>query len=354
MTPRRTPTRLLAAAALFAVILTYVLMFPSRTEPDWWKHVGLKNETKSHHRPFGVKSLGIGVGIVKPSDAQLSGHAVSSGGGDGVVPAMKASGRSKDPRQLLASLVKGVDYFADYDVEKVTIPADTPLKPGAKRYFSYMSQNESKYSFVWMSNAPRIAFVPEFLTDEECDYMRNKASKSLQRSQVAVYANDKNGSPINDVRTSSQTWLSLEDPVVKRVSERIFDLTGFPTGSSEMMQILRYEETQKYNAHNDYFDPRLYGPQSSNRAVTVFLYLDETELGGETQFPNADGKSLTSDYTSCTRGLRVHPKKRAITVFYDMKPDGQLDPWSLHGGCPVKKGVKWGGTLWLRIPTGGY
>ena len=126
-----------------------------------------------------------------------------------------------------------------------------------------------------------------------------------------------------------------------------------PQGSNEELQVLRYDKSQKYDAHNDYFDPKMYGPQGSNRAITVFLYLTDVEAGGETQFPRADGKGPTWDFASCNRGLRVRPRKGQVALFYDMKPTGELDPYSLHGGCPVVKGQKWGGTLWLRVPFGG-
>lgn len=35
-------------------------------------------------------------------------------------------------------------------------------------------------------------------------------------------------------------------------------------------------------------------------------------------------------------------------LFWDLLPDGTIDPHSLHGGCPVKQGTKWVATKWMR------
>merc|ERR1712196_386149 len=47
-------------------------------------------------------------------------------------------------------------------------------------------------------------------------------------------------------------------------------------------------------------------------------------------------------------GLKVRPRKGQALVFYSLKPDGNFDPQSLHGGCPVVKGEKWVATKWIR------
>ena len=251
----------------------------------------------------------------------------------------------KDP----FALVNGVDYFADYDISNVTRPGPLVLPPGKYPVFHYLNES-CQWPFKWVSSTPRIAYVPNFLSNAECDALIAVAKPQLVRSQVAQYKDGANN--VDDVRTSSQTWLDVTSGIAKPIAEKIYELIDFPPGSSEMLQILRYEVGQKYDAHNDYFDPKLYGPQSSNRAVTVYLYLSDVEEGGHTWFPNADGKPLElQDYKSCKRGFGMKPKKGSVVVFYDMKPNGEYDPASLHGSCPVKKGTKWGGTLWFRIKT---
>lgn len=253
------------------------------------------------------------------------------------------------------ALVNGVHYFADYDISKISQTPEVypPLRAaesGSTTPFQYMDRNTSTWPFVWVSARPRVAYVPNFLSDSECDAVIGAAAPSMARSQVVPH---NGGSSIDNVRTSSQTWLPVTGGGIgATIAKRIYRLIGFPEGSSEMLQVLRYEKDQKYDAHLDYFDPAMYGPQTTNRAVTVYLYLTDVDEGGHTWFPDADGKPLeTSDYKSCRRGFGMKPQRRAAVVFYDMKPNGEYDPWSLHGSCPVKRGVKWGGTLWFRVPT---
>ena len=42
------------------------------------------------------------------------------------------------------------------------------------------------------------------------------------------------------------------------------------------------------------------------------------------------------------------PRKGDAVVFYDLKPDLEIDPQALHAGCPVKRGTKWVATKWLH------
>jgi prolyl 4-hydroxylase len=250
-------------------------------------------------------------------------------------------------------LVNGTDYFADYDIWNVKMDPEPEIGENEKRYFSYIKPEEHpEYAMRYVSNHPRVLLIQDLLTPQECDEMMAAVESKLNRSKVAIGLNSKTG-PVNEVRTSTQAWLDPKELPAKPVVDRLLELTGFEPGAHELLQVLHYGIGQKYDAHTDYFPPSKYGPQTTNRAITVFLYLNDVEEGGETQFPRADGKPPTFDLSSCTHGLRVHPRKGQAALFYDMQPNGKLDPYSLHGGCPVKQGVKWGGTLWLRVPTGG-
>lgn len=42
-------------------------------------------------------------------------------------------------------------------------------------------------------------------------------------------------------------------------------------------------------------------------------------------------------------GFKYRPRRGDAVLFHSLTPDGQIDPRSLHGGCPVLKGVKWVG-----------
>ena len=57
----------------------------------------------------------------------------------------------------------------------------------------------------------------------------------------------------------------------------------------------------------------------------------------------------------CINKLAVQPKKARAVLFYSQKEDGSVDERSLHGACPVVKGVKWAANLWVwNGPRYGY
>lgn len=116
--------------------------------------------------------------------------------------------------------------------------------------------------------------------------------------------------------------------------------------------MLRYELGEHYDAHHDVFRSTEYGKQSSNRIATVLVYLEAPEEGGETIFPaeGEDGPDRIRGYNfkTCDRGYRYKPRRGDAVLFWSLKPNGEFDERSLHGGCPVVSGTKWVATKWIR------
>ncbi len=62
-----------------------------------------------------------------------------------------------------------------------------------------------------------------------------------------------------------------------------------------------------------------------------------------------------SDYCKHAN-LVIKPKKATAVMWYNHLVDeesgwlGELEEQSLHGGCVVKKGVKWIANIWLTAP----
>jgi prolyl 4-hydroxylase len=363
---RSKPVLRLVLLAVISVVALGIWLRPHGYDQHWWKRAGLQLRSKSTNAGKRVERVVYSDdGTVleanvdhNPAHLNPDGSPVKHEDNIQILGDHDGHGLPKIPDKppqasVFRRLLNGTDYFADYDINKIRLDPEPKIGENERRYFSYIKPEEHpEYAMRYVSNHPRVLLIQDLMTPEECDALVDMASKKLFRSQVAPVLGSKTG-PVNEVRTSSQAWLNTNEEPVKTVAERILSIAGFPHGSNEMMQVLRYELDQKYDAHSDYFDPKMYGAQTSNRAITVFLYLADVEEGGETQFPRADGKPPTFDFTSCVHGLRVRPRKGQAALFYDMEPNGKLDPYSLHGGCPVKKGTKWGGTLWLRVPTGG-
>ena len=168
-------------------------------------------------------------------------------------------------------------------------------------------------------------------------------------------------------RTSTTHFLSRgQTELAQQIERRIFDMTRIPITHGEGTQVLRYEKHQHYFTHHDYFEASRYSNSKStlnmiehgakNRLATVFWYMSDVSKGGHTNFPRAGGLSeSTARNNKCTQGLMVEPRKGKVIVFFNMLPNGLLDPDSLHAGCNVESDeVKWSANKWLwNKPTRG-
>jgi prolyl 4-hydroxylase len=114
--------------------------------------------------------------------------------------------------------------------------------------------------------------------------------------------------------------------MAQRVIERITNITKIPETNSEYLQLLKYTPVEFYKTHHDYLE---FGRtrQSGARLITVFLYLNEVEEGGGTEFPDYD--------------ITVTPKRGRALIWPSVKdedPD-EMDERTEHQALPVIKGV---------------
>ncbi|XP_020080647.1 probable prolyl 4-hydroxylase 6 [Ananas comosus] len=180
----------------------------------------------------------------------------------------------------------------------------------------------------------------------------DRAKDKLEKSMVA---DDESGDSVaSDIRTSSGMFLEKhQDEIVARIEQRIAAWTFLPEENGEAIQILRYENGQKYDEHFDYFNDKNNQALGGHRVATVLMYLSDVKKGGETVFPDAEGKlSQHKDETwsECARsGYAVKPKKGDALLFFSLHVDGTTDPSSLHASCPVIEGEKWSATKWIHV-----
>eukprot|EP00252_Welwitschia_mirabilis_P015407 TRINITY_DN3387_c0_g1_i1.p1 TRINITY_DN3387_c0_g1~~TRINITY_DN3387_c0_g1_i1.p1 ORF type:complete len:283 (+),score=31.14 TRINITY_DN3387_c0_g1_i1:155-1003(+) len=167
---------------------------------------------------------------------------------------------------------------------------------------------------------PRAFVYKGFLTDEECDHL-----------------------------------ISL-DEIISRIESKIAAWTFLPKENGEDIQVLRYEEGQKYEPHYDYFQDKFNIARGGHRIATVLMYLTDVGKGGETVFPTAEEDRRyrmqvnKNDLSDCAKkGVAVKPKKGDALLFFSLTPSAIPDPRSLHGGCPVIEGEKWSATKWIHV-----
>ncbi|KAJ4956860.1 hypothetical protein NE237_013643 [Protea cynaroides] len=199
-----------------------------------------------------------------------------------------------------------------------------------------------------LSWSPRIIVFHNFLSMEECDYLREI---SRPRLQISTVVDTKTGKGIkSDVRTSSGMFLSPEErkyPIIQAIERRIAVYSQIPEENGELIQVLRYEKNQFYRPHHDYFSDTFNLKRGGQRIATMLMYLADNVEGGETYFPMAGNGKCTCG-TKTVKGLCVKPIKGDAMLFWSMGLDGQSDINSLHGGCEVFAGEKWSATKWMR------
>ncbi|CAG6021529.1 unnamed protein product [Menidia menidia] len=188
-------------------------------------------------------------------------------------------------------------------------------------------------------------------------------------------------------KRSKHTWLyqgQESHHVLQALRNRVISLTRLPSALvelSEPLQVIRYEHGDFSDAHYDSSPSRSETPCShtrlagntsaltevSCRYLTVLFYLSSVDDGGETTFPVADnrtyeeqalvqdGVDLTDTQQTCDKGnLRMKPTAGTALLWYNHLSDGrgwmgELDEYSLHGDCPLRRGVKWVANSWVNV-----
>ncbi|CAL9054123.1 unnamed protein product [Musa banksii] len=126
---------------------------------------------------------------------------------------------------------------------------------------------------------PRISLYKGFLSDEECDHIIKLARSKMARSMVAD--NGSGNSVKSNVRTSSGMFLQKhQDEVIARIESRIAAWTFLPEAENgESIQVLRYQDGQKYEPHYDYFRDPKNQARGGHRYATVLMYLSTVKKG---------------------------------------------------------------------------
>lgn len=177
--------------------------------------------------------------------------------------------------------------------------------------------------------------VDGVLTALQTNYLTLVARPNLRPALVR----DPNGGPTVRLpfRTNQATIIPTNhgNLTIRLIERALIQPTGMGLLHAEDLGLLHYGNGQEYKPHRDYLhDSNLIGPNTPGQRVrTIFCYLNEVELGGETEFLHWN--------------QRVSPKLGRIVVFDSVK-DGKVDPDSVHAGLPVLTGEKWLATLWLR------
>lgn len=175
--------------------------------------------------------------------------------------------------------------------------------------------------------------IRNFVSAELCDELIRLIDKDRRPSTIA----DDNGDAY--FRTSETCDLAPEEPAVERLETMLRDLNGIDLAYGEPLQGQRYDVGQEFKAHTDYFTPG--GPDfdkfcsvAGNRTWTFMIYLNEVQAGGATRF-----KAVNKTF---------QPEPGKLLCWNNRRPDGSVNPATLHHGMKVRKGMKYVVTKWYR------
>ena len=183
--------------------------------------------------------------------------------------------------------------------------------------------------------SPKIEMItiPGFLSKELCEELMAMIDINRRPSTIA----DENGD--NYFRTSETCDLDTQAPAVLELERLLFDLNGIDPPHGEPVQGQRYEVGQEFKQHTDYFEPsgqdfEKYCSVAGNRTWTFMAYLNDVDAGGATRFKVID--------------KMFQPQQGRIVGWNNHRPDGSLNPATLHHAMKVRKGLKYVITKWYR------
>ena len=282
------------------------------------------------------------------------------------------------------------------DKDAYEYPPVHRIDPGAVGDVQYVEIDEGvKTKLVTKSVRPPLFEIPNFLSDEDCDYIIEKSTeKGLNKSSMFSSENEtETGRRYGSFRESFSSYLKKDDvgeEFLSKLHDRVSKLLKMPKRIiqwSENLAIGMYKPGGHYHAHQDSNEASREVPccfqkvckdsDGTNttfmeccrlcRYVTVLYYLNDVEEGGETAFPFADlsfgemlkkgdtdWKNLTTNCHSAS--VVIKPEKGKAIMWYNHPLDSKgyisnVEKRSYHGGCEVIKGTKWIATNWISTPT---
>lgn len=224
------------------------------------------------------------------------------------------------------------------------LPADAPNPSGPTLDWQQVS---SRVAWPHMrplpaaqtrSEQPRIVALPGLLTADECIYVALRGLPLLRPARIVGRDGTSTVDPIRTNETAKFGWLEA-DAVIHSLDLRVAAALGHPAENGEGLALLRYQVGQQYLPHCDWIDPGREATQADlarwgQRVATCVVYLNDAFEGGATAFPEL--------------GLEFRGGVGDAFVWDNVRPDGTVDPRTVHAGQPPTQGMKYLLSKWMR------
>ena len=198
------------------------------------------------------------------------------------------------------------------------------------------------------SRDPWVVYLHNFITPEQADGLIEALYDSGHSFATSSELDLPEGEGATTERRTSESMFCdnpgcQNDPRILEAHAIASNITGFPLGNMEYIQIVKYNYNQYYVKHQDTSDTYSRAA-NGNRIYTLFVYLSDVEegMGGETNFPDI-GPAFPD-------GLKSRPKKGAAALWTNVMPDDpdKVDMRSTHEGAPLLGGpTKFGANFWM-------
>lgn len=189
-----------------------------------------------------------------------------------------------------------------------------------------------------LRESPQVEVIRGLLTADECTYVMARGAPYLQRAQVGGV----DGAPmLTQIRTNdAMVFAYVEtDVVIQSIDSLVARVLACPAENGEQFALLRYRPGQAYAPHCDWIDPATPGKdrevaESGQRIATLLVYLNDEFRGGETHFVRLNWS--------------FKGRRGDALLWRNVKPDGSIDPMTLHAGLAPTAGEKWLLSKWMR------
>jgi len=218
---------------------------------------------------------------------------------------------------------------------------DNYMVPG---FLEKTIQQTIEYGGQKIHNVPPIVLFENFISPDDNEELLKFAIGSNLKRSTGQGKIDNNGiqekKEIHD-RTSTNAWCMGKCqilPAMIRLRQKISRMLNIPEINFEAAQILRYEEGQLYATHND-IGKLDFISTAGPRIFTMFVYLNNVEKGGETDFPRLPNTVVTPRRGQAVLWSSVQEVKGSFIP--DQRTDHQAKP-------PLNGNVKFGMNIWIH------
>jgi len=233
---------------------------------------------------------------------------------------------------LLAQGVKGATGAPD-----MSAPPDTSDWHRIRRSIRWPHERTLPELQI-LRETPRIAWTPALLSAHECEFLVSRGTPYLQPAQVGGAGG---AAVVSSVRSNDSMLFSPADTdvLVQSIDSLIARVLGFPPGNGERLAMLRYRPGQSYAPHCDWIDPRVPAKAEQlaiqgQRVATLLVYLNDDYSAGETRFVHLDWS--------------FKGRRGDALLWSNVRPDGSIEPLTLHEGRSPVSGEKWLLSKWMR------